>query len=199
MNSPIPPSTEETLAGGVVIAVDKNFKASKKVEVTTDSAPATDTPSGLKQDIFLVPPHNHDDTDSNKFRAWNLLERREVFCFKLPGTSPATAGNYGAVFIAMEPCFVRRVWEVHSTIGSDGAAVGLNLEKLTGTTAPGSGVVMLSADFSLKATINTVQKGTLLADRTKRSLGVGDRLGLKLSGTPTAVAGLLLEVEVEYI
>lgn len=195
------PTQQELDAGALNIAPVKETlpKPGQPGFVTVDNAPKAETPSGIKQDVWVVPPHNHDDKDSNRFRAWQLLERRENIMVHLRGTSPATAGNYGLEFIALAPLFVRRVWEVHSTAGTDAGAVGLNIEKLTGTQAPGGGVTMLASDINLKGTINTIQKATILADRTKRNLDVGDRLALKLSGTPTAVAGVLVQIEIEYI
>ena len=49
----------------------------------------------------------------------------------LDGTSPATTTNYGIIFTALYPCTVIDFSEVHQTLGTDGAAVTLQLEKLT--------------------------------------------------------------------
>ena len=72
-----------------------------------------------------------------------------------------------------------------------GAAANLLLERLTGTTAPGSGVGMQSdnanAGFNLNATANTMQEATLLG-RKARVLARGDRLSAKVSGTVTSSA-----------
>lgn len=56
----------------------------------------------------------------------------------LPSTDPQTAANYGMVFTALRPCEVLEVSEVHGTLGTDGGAVTLQLERLTGTTAKGA-------------------------------------------------------------
>ena len=195
------PTQQELDAGALNVAPNPEGlpKPGQPGFVTVDHAPKADTPSGNKQDVWAVPPHNHDDKDSNRFRAWQLLERRENIHIELNGTGASIAGNYGVSFIAMAPCFVRRIWEVHNTKSTSAGAVGLNVEKLTGTTAMGAGISMLSTDFDLKAANETVQKGVFFADRTKRNLDVGDRLALKMNGTPTGAADVLVQIEIEYI
>lgn len=88
---------------------------------------------------------------------------------------------------------------VQDVAGSDGGAVSLMLEKLTGTTAPGSGTNLLTAAFDLKATARTPQTGTLVASAASLTLAAGNRLGLNLTGTPTAVAGVVVEVDLEVL
>jgi hypothetical protein len=113
----------------------------------------------------------------------------------LPGTLPASAGNYGA-FASMELAgVVLGVSAFHEAAGSDGSAVSLDIEKLTGTQAPGAGVSVLGATkIDLKAAANTRQAPALTATGANKTLAIGDRLALKLTGTPTAVAGLLVSV-----
>jgi hypothetical protein len=110
----------------------------------------------------------------------------------LASTSAATAANYPIFFIAHHACEVISISEVHGTLGTDAGTVKLQVEKLTGTTAKGSGLEVLKdatpfSAFNLKATINTVQtkSGTSLQNKT---LNPGDRLALKSEGTLTAVA-----------
>lgn len=193
------PSQEELDAGGITIDVtqsqNKKLNPNDPGFVTTDSVPQ----AGVEQQRFVVPAHNHDDHDSNRIREWQLLQRRERVVIRMPGTSPATSGNYGHFYIAQAPFFVRAVQEVHGTAGTDAGAVSVNIEKLTGTQAPGAGTVMLTTTINMKGTINTVQTGVLDPDRTKRSLKKGDRLALKLTGTPTAVADAVFTVEIEFI
>lgn len=112
---------------------------------------------------------------------------------QLHGTTPQTAANYGIIFIAWHPCEVIAVQEVHETAGTDGGAVTLQVEKLTGTTAPGSGSNLLTTAFNLKSAINTVVSKTtpdLTTTKADLRLERGDRLALKDSGTLTAVAGV---------
>lgn len=116
----------------------------------------------------------------------------------LPGVLPATAANYGVFFIADLPCYVVQFQESHEVVGSDGGGVTVGLEKLTGTTAPGSGTSVLESELSLKATINTVQTGTLSATLASRQLAKGDRLAIDDTGVLTAVAGLVTTTIVRY-
>lgn len=105
----------------------------------------------------------------------------------LPGASAATAANYGVFFIAQFPCEpieFSAVWEVASTSGT------LTLEKLTGTTAPGSGVPLLSSTIATSGAANTVVHGTFLISGTARQLARGDRLAIRDGGTLTNLVGL---------
>lgn len=116
----------------------------------------------------------------------------------LQGTSAATATNYGIFFIAENPVRLVAVSEVHTTLGTDLGAVTLQIEKLTGTTAPDSGTALLSTAFNLKGTINTVQYGVLVPS-VATILQKGDRLCLKDVGTLTAVAGVNVTVWINPI
>lgn len=88
--------------------------------------------------------------------------------------------------------------EVHTVLGTDGGAVTLTIEKLTGTQAPGAGANMLqTSTFNLKATINTVQRvavssltAVTVAQRAAMDLSPGDRIGLTFTGTLTSLAGV---------
>lgn len=114
----------------------------------------------------------------------------------LPGTSAATATNYGKVFIAPFICTVTSIKEVHGTAGSDGSAVTLSVERLQGTEALGSGDELLAATkIDLKGTADTVQTPTLTATTANLTLAAGDRLGLVDTGTLTAVADVAVTIE----
>jgi hypothetical protein len=101
-------------------------------------------------------------------------------------------------FIADADYELMRVDEVHGVLGTDGGAVTLDVEKLTGTQAVGGGVTMLGSTFNMKATINTVvsRKASLTsttgltATKTNRLLKSGDRVALNFTGVLTALAGL---------
>lgn len=192
-----PVETRDPDTGEIVIDVASSPKE-VPVNANTD-AEQLETPRARPTDQRLSPQHDHDGESSERISYQNLRQKRLYHAFLVPGTSAATATNYGVVFQAMEPCFVRRVWEVHQTAGTDGSAVTLNLEKLTGTQAPDAGSTMLTAGFDLKGTANTKQVGTLVPLRTTRSLNPGDRLCLKDAGTLTAVAHVLVMVEVELL
>jgi len=107
------------------------------------------------------------------------------------------------IFIADRAYKVTACYEVHGTLGTNGSAVNVNLEKLTGTTAPGSGTQLLTdntnAGFDCKATINTVQTGTLTSTAADLTLAAGDRLGLNFTGTVTALAGQVVTVQLKPV
>ncbi len=126
-----------------------------------------------------------------------------VVSTRVADTDAATAANYGVFFIAPFPCTLVSAQEAHATAGSNGSAVTLTVEKLTGTTAKGSGITMLGGTFNLKGTANTVQ--TIDKFNTGLSNGVtsailditlqkGDRMALKTSGTLTAVNDVAVTV-----
>lgn len=126
-----------------------------------------------------------------------ILRKQVTFqvTFNAPGTSGATAANYGMFFQADRAVGVASITEIHATAGTDTGAVTLQVEKLTGTTAPGSGTSLLSSAFDLKGTKNTTQYGSLTTSNpTALALGRGDRLGVVLTGTPTAVANVVVTV-----
>lgn len=184
-------------SGGILIEVPEAKKTEKQtVSVDRDEAPRVETPG---PSTYQTDPHEHDGVDAPRVNERNLRMRTERIHIRLDGATPATAANYGVFFSPLDTCFVRAVYERHTTAGSDGSDVGLNIEKLTGTTAPDSGTEILSADINLKGTANTLAQGSLVPSRSARTLRKGDALCLKDSGTLTAVAGLYLLVEVEYI
>ena len=143
--------------------------------------------------------HTHNGADSPQVNFRNLVGRFEFLNETLPGTTAATAGNYGVVFIAPYPCIFLGATEVHSVQGTDGGAVTLQIERLIGTTATGSGINLLGAGFNLKGTINTVQTAVLAPiPKVSFALKKGDRLGLALTGTPTSVSQLVVIIQLSY-
>lgn len=78
----------------------------------------------------------------------------------------------------------KAVWGV-----AGGAAATLNIEKLSSTTAPGSGTAILTGAMDLTSTANTVTTGTLTATAADLLLASGDRLGCKLAGVLTGLVG----------
>ena len=153
---------------------------------------------GLQNDRFL-PDHHHNGNDASRVNWNDLAQRRYYIAHSLPNTQPQTSGNYTHFFIAPAPCVVTAISEVHQTAGTDSSAVTLQIEKLSGTTAPGSGNSILGTALSLKATANTVQNGVLTMTLADRTLAKGDRLALKSSGTLTAVAGLVVLTEIQVL
>ncbi len=120
---------------------------------------------------------------------------------KLKGTDAATAGNYGKFFVnaSDKALIVTAVSEVHATAGSDGSAVTLQIERLQGTEALGSGDSLLNSTFNLKGTADTVQEGTLISDSQLLILSKGDRLALLDTGTLTAVNDLVVSIILKQI
>lgn len=149
-----------------------------------------------------VPRHIHNGTDSPKVLFSDLTNRQQAVWWTLPGTSAATAANYGVIFTAPYPCTVIGATEVHQTLGTDGGAVTLQIEKLIGTQAPDAGVALLQNAFNLKGTINTVQTGvivnTIVGNVQYRTMSIGDRLCLKDTGVLTAVANVTVVIMLQY-
>lgn len=119
--------------------------------------------------------------------------------FSLPGVNAAVAGNYSHFFIADQGYLILGVEEVHAVAGSDASAVTVQLEKLTSTTAPGSGTSLLVTAFDLKGTANTVQYGNFSNVSGYNTLIRGDRLALKKSGTLTAVDSVVITVYLQKL
>lgn len=116
----------------------------------------------------------------------------------LVDTQAATAANYGVFFIAMAAGVIEDVWETHKTAGSDAGAVTVDIERLASGVALDSGTTVLASALSLKTTANTPQRGTLHNDVSRRQFVRGDRLALKDAGTLTAVAHVVVAVQVRY-
>lgn len=112
------------------------------------------------------------------------------------GTQAATAGNYGVIDNIPFNCTLVSASESHAVAGNDAGAVTLDLEKLTGTQAPGAGVSVMSSTWNLKGAINTVvakkPNNTINSNIPNRYFKKGDRLALLLSGTPTAVGTVVV-------
>jgi len=113
------------------------------------------------------------------FPAENVSNKDGFYVFKdLPFTDAQTATAYGVIFIAMKPCEIMMISEVHTVADAGAGARTMNIEKLTGTEALDAGVEVLVTDLSLKTTANTVV--TMTGSQLQNTqLSVGDRLALK--------------------
>lgn len=132
--------------------------------------------------------------------AGNKLPATFLVTARLDGAAAATAANYGPFFIAPFACEVVSVRESHTVAGNDAGAVTLDIEKLTGTQAPDAGAPVLGATkINLKGTANTVVSPALTGTAADKQLAAGDRLCLKDAGTPTAVAGVAVTIELKAI
>jgi hypothetical protein len=154
--------------------------------------------AALEQTGSQPPTHVHNGFDSNNVSFFDVYQKKLYVHHTIQGTAAATAANYGVFLIVPVACLVTRIQEVHQTLGTDGGAVTLNIEKLTGTTALDAGSTLLPTAFNLKAAINTVLTGTLTTTSTTRSLLAGDRLAMKDSGVLTAVANVTVLVELQF-
>jgi hypothetical protein len=114
-----------------------------------------------------------------------LTRIRESFIIN--ASSPAAA-IYAIADAAMELVAVQ---EVHSVVGGSGAT--LTVEKLTGTTAPGSGTALTGA-ASLTGTINTLQTVALTGTSAQVQFAAGDRVSIRLGGTLTGLVGAFVLV-----
>jgi hypothetical protein len=100
------------------------------------------------------------------------------------------------VLVAHEAIQITGVKESHGTASASGT---LQVEKLTGTTAAGSGTAMLSWTISLAGTANTLVSGTLSGTTANLQLAAGDRLGFKFAGTMTNLADCSVTVQYKRI
>lgn len=152
----------------------------------------------LEQGAGAPPTHYHNGFDSNNVSFSDIVNRKLYVHHVLPGVTAALPANYGTFLIVPVACLVTRIQEVHETAGNDAGAVTINVEKLTGTQAPGAGSGILSSTINLKGTANTVVTGTLTTTSSIRSLAAGDRLALLKTGTLTLVAGVTVLVELQF-
>jgi hypothetical protein len=131
--------------------------------------------------------------DASKCGAYKI---QNIFHLEIPLVAASVTG--AVVFIAPTGYQVVAVREVHGVAGGSGATV--NLERLTGTTAPGSGTAILSAALVLNGTANTVQTAPAANIVTAAAtLNALDRIGVVLAGTLTGLAGGLLQVSLARI
>lgn len=118
----------------------------------------------------------------------------------LPGTTAQTAGNYKIFFSAPFPCFAIGAVAVFGT--TNGAACTLQIERLEGTTAAGSGTNFLTTAFDLNATANTPQYAGLRGGSkliAQTGLNQGDRLALKIaSGSLSSLVNLNVTIQLQY-
>lgn len=103
-----------------------------------------------------------------------------------------TATDATRTLIVMQrACRLKSVSSVFTTASSSGA---FTLEKATGTTAPGSGTVLLTGTVTLAGSANTVASGTPIATVASLTFAAGDRLNIVISGTMTNLVGQRLTV-----
>lgn len=148
--------------------------------------------------VAQTPFHSHNGSDSPSISFQDITNRDEYLSIIIPGTLAQTATNYGVVFIAPYNCLFKGATEVHTTAATVGTPT-LQVEKLTGTTATGSGVNLLFNSFNLAVAANTVQTAALAnIQNSNFNLKTGDRLGLSVSGTLTTLSHVVVVLQLMY-
>ena len=99
----------------------------------------TDYMMNSQYSVTQIPSHVHNGVDSQQVSYNSLTDVADTVTYTLFGTNAATSSNYSIFFVAPYQLKLMSAREVHATNGTDGGAVSLQIERLTGTTAPGSG------------------------------------------------------------
>jgi hypothetical protein len=125
----------------------------------------------------------------------------QITIFIEPGCGKTLAVFSGTLvdqnfFVANRYMNVEAAYCVYGTAGSSTPTV--QIEKVTGTTAAGSGTNLLTNNgntgFLGNATARVMQTGTLTATAADKELAPGDRLAVDVAGTLTAWANLVIVV-----
>lgn len=146
--------------------------------------------------LSQVPFHTHNGADSQKINFKDLQGRNEFININLPGSQGDTANNWGVIFTAPYSCSIIGATEVHQTAETLSTTATVQIEKLTGTQASGSGIPLLLSPFNLKGAINTVQTAmlnttTINTRQMAFNFQAGDRLGLVLTTTGSGLSTLI--------
>lgn len=107
-------------------------------------------------------------------------------------TFPLNALNIAvssALYVVDETC---QLTSATCAWGVASVSATFNIEKLTGTTAPGSGTALLTAVIDTSTTANTVNTGALTGTVSSLQFSIGDRVGVKIAGTITSLVGAVL-------
>lgn len=136
-----------------------------------------------------------DSSDNFNLSEETYLPMRKTVKFNLATTASLVTQHF---FIVPSACRLVGITEIHATAESTATTLTAYIEKLTGTTAPGSGSTVMSGTFDLKATANTLQTATLSMPTTGDSsdpllqFAAGDRVGIKISAAATELAGVVV-------
>ena len=149
----------------MAINFEDQFNSDIKANGITFGKNVTVTPAdGLTVGGFIVPQKVHE--------SYNGIGATQAV------STNAFVADTGYVLTA-----VTCVWATASTSGT------FMVEKLTGTTAPGSGTALLTGTVDTSTTANTVTNPALIATVASLTLAAGDRIGFKWAGTVTSLAG----------
>lgn len=146
--------------------------------------------------VASVPFHVHNGVDSNKVSFSDLKDRIAVVPYTLSGANAAVAGNYSVFLTVPFAMTVSRITEVHAA--ANGSALSLDIEKLTGSAAPGSGTKVTAAPFDLNAAANTVQTAALSSSVGFVQLAAGDRLALLKTGTAAGANNVTVTIILSF-
>lgn len=115
----------------------------------------------------------------------------DVLNFVLVGATAATAANYSTWYNVPRPMEILEVRVSFTTASTSGT---LQLERLTGTQAPGAGSSVFDSTFSLAGTANTVSTKTTRDMTSSRIFYTGDRLAWVDGGTLTNLTDLVVTI-----
>jgi hypothetical protein len=108
-----------------------------------------------------------------------------------------------SIFVADNAYQITGVNVVWGTAESTASNLRVQVEKLTSTTAAGSGTALLTNNsnngISVKGTANTVTAGTLTATTGSLQLAAGDRVGVKFETSGTELASVVVTVTLKRI
>lgn len=116
-----------------------------------------------------------------------------IVCRRIAAAGDAIDQNLFIADTDYEVVGVQAVWGVASSSGT------LQIEKCTGTTAPGSGTDLLSSTINTAGTANTVASGSLTTTVASKRLTSGDRLALDFGGTVTNLVNLVVVVRLKRL
>lgn len=143
----------------------------------------------IERKVFKFTPKVSAENVENKFG--------DVINFVLMGTAAATAGNYSVFHNVTNPMELIRI-EVSYTAASTSGT--LQLEKLTGTQAPGAGSAIISTltstvfDLADALKINTVLTREQRAMTTSRTFKQGDRIAFIDGGNLANLTDLVVSI-----
>lgn len=87
-----------------------------------------------------------------------------------------------------------------SLVFSTASAAGtVQIEKTTGTQAPGSGTNLLTGTMSTAGAANTVVNGTVVVNPNTRTLAAGDRINVVIAGSQTGIVNLCVNIYVTRV
>lgn len=133
------------------------------------------------------------DDNVNVGTAANTIDEFEKVRFVVTAALDSDSVDRYA-FIAIAPCTVTAISEVHTAISTGSGLV--TVQKLTSTGdqeigSTGAVDLMSTGEFDLTATAGVVQTATLSTASGALSLTAGQRIGLDFSGDMTSVAGTI--------